>query len=123
MSDFPVDAMRMPEYDASDPEQVAMAQRTVAIRDQEQTGAVRSFLSTYEGRTFMWMLLQETGADCGVFAGEAPMTMSRNEGRREVGQWGREWVFTAAPEMYMVMKREAIEREQRYASAAGFEVD
>ncbi len=122
MDDFPVDALGTPEYDTSDPEQVALAEETVNLRSGREQECVRTVLSTYEGRAFFWMLLQSTNAldDGGtIFSGEQPMTMAWNEGRRVVGMWGRDWVFTAAPEMYMVMKREAVEREWRYADAVG----
>lgn len=121
--DFPVDAMDVPQYDTSDPEQVALVQDIANMRYREQIAAVRTMLRTYEGRTFMWMLIQETGAEVGgasCFVGEAPLTLAWNDGRRTVGGWGSDWVFTAAPEMYMVMKREATEREQRYAEIVGF---
>ncbi len=120
MSDI---TLEVPQYDTSDPEQVAMVQNIADIRRREQIAAVRANLNTYEGRTFMWMLIQEAGAEVGgptIFAGEAPMTMAWNEGRRMVGGWGSDWVFTAAPEMYMVMKSEAAERENRYADQVGF---
>ena len=51
------------------------------------------------------------------------MTMSRLEGRRELGGWGRNWVFTAAPETYNIMRSESIERDQRYADAVDLDDD
>ena len=122
MDDFPVDALSTPEYDTSDPEQVAQAERMVNLRAEQEREHVRAVLSTYEGRAFFWILLSSTGAlddSPTIFPGEMPMTMAWNEGRRSVGMWGRDWVFTAAPEMYMVMKREAVEREWHHADVAG----
>ena len=123
MDNFPVDALAMPRYDPSDPEQVAQAEGIVDLRTREQVEVVRSLLSTYEGRAFFWMLSQEAGTARGIFAGEAPMTMSRNEGRREIGEWCQNWVFTAAPETYIMLRREAFQREQRYASLVGLDTE
>ncbi len=122
MSDFPVDALGMPEYDTSDPGQVTLAEDAMNLRVERERECVRTVLSTYEGRAFFWMLLHSTGAldnSSTIFSGEMPMTMSWSEGRRTVGMWGRDWVFTAAPEMYMVMKREAVEREWHHADVVG----
>ncbi len=115
--------LKIPTYDTDNPEHVAMVQSIADIRYREQIASVRAVLETYEGRTLIWMLIQEAGAEIGgptIFAGEAPMTMAWKEGRRTVGGWGADWVFTAAPEMYMVMKHEATERELRYAGQVGF---
>lgn len=123
MSDFLEDEPKVPFYDTSDPEQVALVQNIADIRHREQLASVRAVCDTYEGRTFIWMLIQEAGGEIGgptIFAGEAPMTMAWNEGRRTIGGWGADWVFTAAPEKYMVMKREATEREKLYAERVGF---
>ncbi len=119
MDDFPVDALKMPEYDSSDPEQVLAVEQAVELRCRQEKETVRRILTTYEGRAFIWMLMQTAGADQGVFSGEAPMTMSRLEGRREIGMWGRDWVFTAAPEQYNILRQEAIQREQHYAAVVG----
>lgn len=119
MADFPVDVMTSPQYDPSDPEEVMQAEAAMDLRSREQENLVRQVLSTHPGRAFVWMLMEEAGVDRGTFAGEMPMTMARSEGRREVGTWGKNWVFTVAPEMYIVMRREAVEREQRYADMVG----
>lgn len=118
MSDFPPELMSLPEYDSSDPEQVAMAERAAELRLSEERKMIRQVVSTYEGRALISMLLRETGLRRSSFVGEAPMTMARNEGRRELGIWGEDLVFTAAPEMYNMMRREAIDREHRYAHDA-----
>ena len=101
-----------------DSEEVTRAQEAAEdLRSREQTDLVRQVLSTYPGRAFVWMMMEEAGEDRSSFAGEAPLTMAWNEGRRGIGVWGKNWVFTAAPEMYIVMRREAVDREQRYADA------
>ncbi len=116
--DFPAELMSPPEYDSSDPEQVAMAERAGELRLGGELEMVRRVVSTYEGRAFISMLLQETGLRRSSFVGEFPMTMARNEGRREIGIWGEDLVFTVAPEMYNMMRREAVDREYRYARDA-----
>ena len=109
------------EYDPSDPEQVDQAEQAAGLRTQEQFRAVHAVLSTYEGREFVWMLMQKTQVGQSAFAGEAPMTTAYNLALRDVGEWARDWVFTVAPERYMIMEREALEREQRYAEAVGLD--
>lgn len=119
MSEFPVELMQVPQYDPDDPAQVAAVQEAAQLRDLQHVEMVKSFLGTYEGRAFVWMLMQASGMDESTFVGEAPMTMAYNEGRREMGRWGKDWVFTSAPETYSIMRREAIQREQEYAHNVG----
>ena len=108
----------MPEYDPSDPDQVERATRADELRQLETREIVRTLLMTYEGRAFVWMLLQQAGLRRSSFAGEAPLTMAYQEGQRGVGLWAEEWVLTAAPEKHSIMRREAVQREQKYAEVA-----
>ncbi len=123
MTDFPADTMQFPEYDPSDPDQVEQVERAAALRRLEEREYVRRLVATYEGRAFIWALLSETGVHRSSFAGEAPLTMAHAEGRREIGIWAENWVFTVAPETYSMMRREAVEREKRYRRQAGMRAD
>lgn len=74
--------------------------------------AVRFTLGSYEGRMFIWLLMQEAGLSSSGFVGEAPLTMAFLAGKRDLGLWVENWVFTAASEMYNLMRREAVERAE-----------
>lgn len=120
MSDFPLEALAPPSYDPGDPEQEEMARQALNLRRIAENETVRAIMSTYEGRAFAWMLLQESGfEEASIFCGEAPMSMSLKEGRRQMGHFLKEWVFTAAPERYSMLRREALEREHTYARRVG----
>lgn len=106
-----------PQYDSSDPEQVERVTEAAQLRRIEEQDFVRRLLRTYEGRAFIWMLDRQARTDECSFAGEAPMTMAYNEGRQDMGRWVREWVFTAHPAAYSMIRQEAVEREARYAAA------
>lgn len=120
VEEFPVEALLVPQYDMSDPGQVQQRNNAMMLRRQEDEEHLRSVLATYPGRAFVWSILASTNVEQGTFCGEQPMTMSRAEGRREVGRellYDR--VLTIAPRAYTMMRREAAEREQRYARLVG----
>ena len=112
-----------PELEDFVTEQAERSEEIDSLRLREETRAVRTVLQTYLGRAFVWALMETAGTEQGVFVGEAPLSMAWTEGRRSIGQWTRDWVFTAAPETYMMMRTEAAAREQRYADAAGLETE
>ena len=107
------------EYDSSDPEQVDKAEQAAGLRTLEQFRAVSVVLSTYEGRAFVWMLMQKTQVGQSAFAGELTHMTAYNMAHRDIGEWARNWVFTVAPERYTIMEREALDRERRYAQTVG----
>ena len=109
-----------PAYDESSPEQVAMAGDTVELRARDQADSALAVFSTYDGRAFVWQVLQMSRVDEISFVGEAPITMSFNDGGRRVGKEVRDLVLTVAPEAYIMMRQEALLREQRYAEQVGF---
>lgn len=108
-----------PEYDLSNPAEVDMAGEAAALRMREEKVFLKELLDTYSGRAFMWMLLQQAGTDDDISYGEAPMATARQLGKRSIGLWAQNLVFTISPEVYIIMRREAIDRAQRYAQAAG----
>ncbi len=103
----------MTVIDELDLDEIAEARRT------EECAAVCAVLSSYQGRAFVWMLLQEAGSQGSSFCGEMPLTMALKDGRRELCTWAENWVFTAKSEAYSMMRQEAIKREQRYAHEMG----
>lgn len=85
-------------------------------RENDLRGAFEWLGSDYEGRAFLWHLMEICGVDKSSFVGENPLTMARNEGRREIGLYVKNNVFTPRPQIYIMAQREAEERTQRYAA-------
>ena len=83
-------------------------------RVHDEFNSASKVLNTYDGRAFVWALLTETGIHRTSFVGEFPMTMAYNEGCRKIGIWVENWLFTIDNKLYIMMREEAEEREQRY---------
>lgn len=112
------DDMLMPVlgYDPADEVMVSEVQERQC---QEQREIIRALLRTYEGRAFAQMLMDEAG---GMFpealvAGQPDLTGYRL-GRNSLGRWAAEWVLTVAPEVFIIMRKEARDRQQRYVDDA-----
>lgn len=92
------------------------ADKGMEKRQQDQYNSIRQCFKTYDGRAFLWSMLEETGIHRISFVGEFPMTMAFNEGRRSIGTWAENWVFTIDPKVYIMMRQEAEERELIYST-------
>ena len=68
-------------------------------------------LSSYEGRSFYWRLLSRCGIFRTSFTGDN--TTFFNEGMRQVGLWALEELFSASPEAFLLMQKEAKDLEDR----------
>ena len=77
--------------------------------------AFKDVISTYSGRHTLWRFLEKAGVYSISFAGENPLTMAFGEGKRHVGLWLLETLFTSDPEVYTLMRMEAQERASRLA--------
>lgn len=108
-----------PEYNMSDPDQVEMAKEADRQRTLDQTQFVVDQMRSYQGRAFVSMLLQEANVEGSSFSGEQTHTTAYLEGKQDLGKWARNLVLTTVPEMFILMRREVVEREQRYALGAG----
>ncbi len=111
----------MPVYDPSDPEQVAMVESVMHLREDEERDAISKVISTYQGRHLFWMLLQRAGINESPFAGEETHTTAYNLGRKDTAEAWDKLLLTIGPQAHSVMHTEAITRERRYAHVAGFE--
>ncbi len=116
---FPTEALGMPMYDAGDPEQVEKATQADELRRTQEHDLILTVLNSYEGRAVFSILFRHTGLESISFAGEFPLTMAYNEGRRSIGKDMRDLVFTVAPERYSMVRNEMVERERTYARNAG----
>lgn len=107
-------------FSSANPDHVEMAEEATRLRISEAASDLSKVLNTYAGRSVLWSVLVAAGLDGVSFAGEAPMTMAYNEGRRSVAVELRDAIFTLDPEKFTIMRHEASEREERYARASGF---
>lgn len=103
-------------YDPSDEVLVADVQERQCA---EQREIVHALLRTYEGRAFVQMLIDEAGGMFPqAFAAGSPDGTAYRLGQNSLGRWAAEWVLTVAPEVFIVMRREARDRQQRYVDDA-----
>ena len=84
-----------------------------ALRLREESAILHEMVRTYAGRALVNILLEQTGYRRSTFTGES-LTSAYNEGRRDLGVWLDNWVFTTSPEALTIMRSEAQEREARY---------
>lgn len=77
-------------------------------------------LEKYEGRKFLWTMLSQAGVYGTTFRGESTHATAFEEGKRAMGLWLLEEIFTADANAYTLMRseadRRAREREQRVAA-------
>ena len=97
--------------DAGDREKVKAAEKKRKLARRLELENLRKMLSTYEGREFVWRLLERCGVSCTSFRGEDTHRMAFQEGQRNVGLWTTEEVLTAYPETYTIMRDEAVSRD------------
>ena len=81
------------------------------INNALQREELRVLLSNYGGRAFYWRLLGECGVYKRSFTGDNVTFF--NEGKRHIGLWMMEELFTSCPEMFILMQSEALKREER----------
>lgn len=94
----------MPAYGS--PEAAAEArERVMEVERQVQKDNMRVLLGTEEGREVLWRILEE----CGIYRPVADMI---GEGKRRVGLWLLEEVFTADDEAYTILRKEAVARDK-----------
>lgn len=77
------------------------------LREAEDT---RAILQTYGGRAFFWRLLAECGLYKDDFHGEQTHKSSHSSGKRSVGIWILENIFTIDENAYTLMRNEAMVR-------------
>ena len=86
-----------------------------AVVDREFQEAARKVFESYDGRLFIEALLARCTSETGTtFCGEAPLSMAFYEGKRVMAETLRELMLTLSPQTYMMMRGEAVVRQQRY---------
>jgi len=109
--------MPIDKLDVGDKEQISERDFAIKLREAREKDRLGIVLSSYEGREFVWNILNW----CKIFS-VAPLgaeEMNRFEGRRDVGLfvWGK--CFTSSPDVYNVMQQEAHQRDSEETSVGG----
>lgn len=98
-------------YDAGEETQVKQKKTKAQLNRERELEALRNILSTYDGRAFLWRLLEECGIYTSSFTGNS--TTFFNEGKRHVGLWTLNEIMDVNPNSYQQMRVEAVERNKR----------
>lgn len=98
-------------YDTGEETQVKRKKTKAQLIRERETEALRSILSTFDGRAFLWRLLEECGIYTSSFTGNS--TTFFNEGKRHIGLWTLNEIMEVDPNAYMKMKVEAVERDKK----------
>lgn len=98
---------------AGDPKKVKKNKKVDRDEENQRQEFWRQVLATTAGRAIIWELLEKCHVFSKIFAGEQTHHMANREGKREVGIDIFEIMFQSAPESYNLMRREALDREER----------
>lgn len=102
----------MADYDAGDPKLVEKKKKKYKLKKETDHEYLRSVLSKYEGRAFLWELLSKCGIYDVSFRGDNSLTFF-NEGRRSVGLELIALIEEVEPFAISRIRDEAIERSIR----------
>jgi hypothetical protein len=97
--------------DTGDEKEVKLKKAAHTLAREKELAELYEVLSSYGGRAFIWRLLGQ----CGVYStasGECK-DVFRFEGKRDIGLWVLEELFTAKPDTYTIMRNEAEARDMQ----------
>jgi hypothetical protein len=103
----PFNAADAEQFNAADAVAVAERKRKADRAETKRLAALKTVMSTREGRRYVWWLLDQCGVFRTSFTGNS--TTFFNEGQRNVGLILMGDVNAACPEQYLVMINEAKE--------------
>lgn len=95
-----------------DEETVAPRKNKARDKREKELNDLRELLKTYGGRAFLWRVLTQTGLYRQSFTGDEPTTYF-NEGKRRIGLWLLDEIFSADKGMFNRMQNEAEDRGER----------
>ena len=96
--------------DVNDEKQVKRGKKALWRRRDEEIAQLKTVLNTYGGRAVIYRLLDECKLlSIAPYAG----SIERFEGRRDVGIWAMNEIFTSNPNAYNIMRREAVSRDTK----------
>ena len=98
-------------FDTGDEKQVKERKNVHQLARDQEVEELRALLETYGGRSFVWRLLEQ----CGIYRAAVgdPHEILRGEGKRDIGLWAMDEVFTSDPEAYTIMRNEGKLREMK----------
>ncbi|HKI62886.1 MAG TPA: hypothetical protein VKA31_11385 [Mariprofundaceae bacterium] len=97
--------------DVGDKEQVKKRKSKAQLEQERQDEDLRKVLETYEGRSFIWWLLENAGIYRTTFSVE-PNEAAFNEGIRQIGLLTLSRVDEVAPNAYTKIRAEAQARKE-----------
>lgn len=83
-------------------------------QDLESHLVLRDILRTYEGRQYLWRIIEKTGVFLISFKPGEADTTAFNEGRRNVGLFVLNEIMAVDQKLFAQMQAEGQERERRY---------
>ena len=100
-------------YDANDPAAVEVVRKAAARDKEDDLRVVELIMSSEKGRKWVFKKLN---TECHVFRGnpcqDTPERNALFEGERNIGLRLMEEIMQAAPEMFWLMRMEAIDRDR-----------
>lgn len=102
-------------FDHGNPEDVLRFKKEQHKLSLQADEDLRSILSSYGGRSFFWDVLSECGVYGSTHRGELTHETSFLEGKRKIGLWTMERMFTVDPNAYTLMRSEAEARTRARA--------
>jgi hypothetical protein len=97
-------------YNASERKDVRRAEKDFKIAERQRQDAIRGIMSVVGGREWMWGLLSRCHVFTSSFNPQA-LAMAFAEGERNVGLQLVSDIMEIAPDSYVLMMREANDRE------------
>lgn len=97
--------------DVGDTPSVKKRKSKAELEQQRLDEDVRAVLSTYQGRSFIWSVLEQAGIYRTTFC-EEPTISAFNEGMRQMGLLTISRIDAVDPNAYAKMRREASRREE-----------
>lgn len=95
--------------DAGSRSKVSKAIKKAKLRDERKDHNLEVVASTYEGREWIWDLLEECGIYASSFRGDNQTEF--REGKRAIGLSLLVKLNNADPNLYMKMQQEAVRRQ------------
>lgn len=102
-------------FDAGDEKSVRKKTRKVQLTEKQILSALDGIMGVPEGRAFFWWFLGLCRVHNTSF-NQNGLTMAFNEGARNVGLQVEAMLVRASMEKFVMMQKEAIEREQDNAA-------
>ena len=96
--------------DVGDEKQVKESNNQRQLERAKEVAEVHAILQTYGGRAFMYRLLSEAKMFHFGFSGAV---LEQMEGRRCLGNWAMQEMFTADSKAYTLMLNEAASRKEK----------